>query len=437
MKLQVKPLFILNKGENAFRRPDGTREIIADERKAAERVAEISEELREALQFSGALLEDSIVQDEDQLFRLKAEIGGIDALLIYPIGMPTFTHAPLQWGLPIIAFSGQHIPTLALYAFSVERERYPHITIAVDYQDIDEALNLLEVKRMLRSTRVALFGFPPPVFSRWHHLPDFELAQQRLGVGFSAVESRDLTEQLPTIDRSEAERVAEYWRKEAKEIIEPSESDIVESARLYLALKKILAREKANALGINCLEMMSESSAAPPCYALTRLRDEGVHAACEVDIVALLTMILLGYLSDRPAFMGNIVGAIPETNMLRISHDVLPTKMAGFGDAPYPFTLRNYHFRQGVTAYVELEEGHEVIVARLARDLDKLMLLRGELIGCEDTIACRNTLSVKVSDVKEFVRRAFGQHHIIVYGNLIRQTKALCETLGIECIELL
>jgi hypothetical protein len=147
-------------------------------------------------------------------------------------------------------------------------------------------------------------------------------------------------------------------------------------------------------------------------------------------------MILLGYLSDRPAFMGNIVGAIPETNILRISHDVLPTKMAGFGDAPDPFTLRNYHWRQGVTAYVELGAGQEVMVARLARDLDKLLLLGGELIGCEDTIACRNTLSVKVADVKEFVRRAFGQHHVIVYGNRIRQTKALCETLGIECIEL-
>ena len=214
-------------------------------------------------------------------------------------------------------------------------------------------------------------------------------------------------------------------------------ADVTESARIYLAIAKILEQETANALAINCLDMMHSFNMPPPCYALTRFRDEDVQAACEADVVALLTMMLLGYLTDKPAFMGNIVGTIPESNILRISHCVVPTKMAGVGRSPGHYILRNYHgIRNGVTAYVELDTGQEVTIARLARNLDKLLLLSGELVDCQDTIACRTTFSIKVSDVRKFVQCAFGNHHVVVFGNHTRLAKALSSALDISTIEL-
>lgn len=436
MQIKIKPIFILNKGENAFRHADGRREIISDETVVKLKMAQLSKELRDELQCYDALLDDAIVQDEDDLAKLKMEGLKADALLIYLIGaMPLQTL--FQWELPIIAFSGQHTPTQALYAFGVERHSQPGITIALDFKDIDEALQLLEARKKLRNTRIALFGFPPPLFSRWHHLPDFELAREKLGVQFSAVELRELVAQLPMVDNKEVQTVAERWMQEAKEVIEPRKSDVTEAALVYLALTKILKQEKANALAINCLEMMRVLSAPPPCYALTRLRDEGVHAACEADVIALLTMMLLGYLTDAPAFMGNIVGTIPESNILSISHCVVPTKMAGFSQPPRRYVLRNYHgIRDGVTAHVELDIGQEVTIARLARNLDKILLLRGELVDCRDTIACRTTISTKVNDVRQFICSAFGNHHILVYGNHIKQAKTLSQSLGIESVEL-
>ena len=436
MQIRVKPVIVLNKDENTFRRLDGTREIVSDRAAIALRVAELSKELREGLQFSTALLEDAIVRNEDDLANLKGEALKADALLLYLIGMMPL-QALLQWGLPIIAFSGQHAPTQALYAFGVERHSQPGITVALDFQDIDEEFQLLEARKKLRNTRIALFGFPPPIFSRWHHLPDLELAREKLGVEFSPVELRELVAKLPTIGQGEAQTVAERWLREAKEVVEPSKTDVIETARLYLAIASILEQEKANALAINCIEMMSSLKALPPCYAMTRFRDEGVHAACEVDVIALLTMMLLGYLTNKPAFMGNIVGTIPESNILRISHCIVPTRMAGFSQPPSRYTLRNYHGRQkGVTAHVELDTGQEVTIARLARDLDKIMLLSGKLVDCRDTTACRTTLSARVSDVRKFVRCAFGNHHVVICGNHTRQAKALSQALGISSVEL-
>ena len=239
---------------------------------------------------------------------------------------------------------------------------------------------------------------------------------------------------LPTIDGKNMNSIVAIWEKEAVEVVEPQQIDLCETARMYLTLKILLEREKANAFGINCLEMMRALKVLPPCYALTRLRDEGIHAACEADIVTLLTMMLLGYLSNAPAFMGNIVAAIPASNTIRISHDVTPTKIAGFETPTKPYTLRNYHWSPGVTAYVELDIGQEVTLARLSRELDKICLTSGELMECRDTIACRTTIGVNVNDVREFLQRTFGYHLAVVYGNQVKLTSELCHQMGIQAV---
>jgi len=68
-------------------------------------------------------------------------------------------------------------------------------------------------------------------------------------------------------------------------------------------------------------------------------------------------MMFLGYLADRPAFMGNLVLADPKTNTIKVSHCLVPTRMAGYDQPPRRYALRDYHGTRGVTAYVELEPG--------------------------------------------------------------------------------
>ena len=45
-------------------------------------------------------------------------------------------------------------------------------------------------------------------------------------------------------------------------------------------------------------------------------------------------------------------------------------------------------------------------------------------------------ISAKVSNVRKFMRSAFGNHHVLVYGNHVKQAKALCHRLDIDSIEL-
>jgi L-fucose isomerase-like protein len=434
MQIKVKPIIVLGRREGWFCQPDGSVQMVPDGDALQLKVAQLSRELRENLQYSAALLDDTLVRNENDLAQMKSEALEADALLVYLIGA-MHLETLFQWGLPIVVFSGQYTPMLALYAFGVERHSRPGITIAVDFQDIDKAIQLLDARKKLRNTRIALFGFPPPLFSRWHHLPDLELAREKLGIDFSPVEIRELAAQLPMIEEGEAQTVAERWLQEAKTVVEPSKTDVIDAARLFLAMTKLLQQRKANAMAINYLELMN-LNAPPPCYAMSRLRDEGIPAACEADVSTLLTMMLLGYLADRPAFMGNIVWANPESNIIMISHCVVPARMAGFAQPSRQYTLRNYHGSHGVTAHVELDIGQDLTIARLSRNADKIMLLHGELVDCRDTTACRTTISARVRDVRKFVQCALGNHHAVIYGDYVRQAKALSQSLGIGSLEL-
>ena len=433
-QIKMKPIIVLGKRGGRFRRPDGSLEVVTDEEVLVRRVAELSRELRAKLRYSAALLEDTILRTETDLAQLEKNALGADALLVYLVGtMPL--HTLYQWQEPIVAFSGQYAPYLALHAFGVQRQNRAGITIALDFQDIDEQIRILDARKKLHNSRIVLLGLPAPQFSRWQHLPDLELAREKLGVEFSPLETREFVAQLPMINSREAEILAERWLQEAKEIVEPTKADVVDSARIFLALSDMLQQRKANAIAISCLELM-DLKVPPPCYAMSRLRDEGATNACEGDVIALLSMMLLGYLADEPAFMGNIISADPETNILTISHCVVPSKMAGFSQPPKPYILRNRHGINGVTAHVELDTGQEVTMARLARDLNEIVLIRGELVDCRDTTHCRTTLSVRVNDVREFVQCALGNHHALVYGNLSRQARTLSQKLGINAIEL-
>jgi len=59
-------------------------------------------------------------------------------------------------------------------------------------------------------------------------------------------------------------------------------------ARLYAVLSEMMAERRANAMAINCFELRN-MRVPHPCFPMVHLRDEGIPAACESDVSALLT----------------------------------------------------------------------------------------------------------------------------------------------------
>lgn len=436
--MKIKPVFILSRGGGVFLDQEGRIEFIKDNDTTQRRVSSSLEELKRGIGTGFTVLDELLVMEPMDLEKIYMEKEEIDCILVYFFGVTPIERL-LEFKGPIIAFGGERTPAFALYAVGEERRERKDLYIALDYTEIRRILKALDVKKLLSRTRIALFGLPAPWHLRWYSFPDMEEIRRKLGVQFIPVELRELIEWVKDTDMEKASSLAREWMGWAYRVMEPSMEDVTGSAAIYLAIDRIMAQKGSRAMAINCLEITQSRKFAGeisnPCFAMSQLRDRGIPSACEMDIPGLLTMIILGHLGNRPTFLGNIVHADPDKNTLKISHCILPTRMRGFDEEPLPYTLRDFHGRgNGVTAFVEVPSGMDVTVARAERNMKRMMAVKGRVLSSRDTCFCRNTLTIQIDNVREFIRRAEGNHHAVIMGDYMADLKELGEVLHYESV---
>ena len=430
--MNIKPVIISSRGAGVFVDQDGRMEVVVDQNQSRDRINMLLEELKKEIGKGVTILEELYVSSSRDYQSLFKEKTTIDVILLYILGVTPIDEL-LYWHGPIIAFSGQYTPTMALYAVGEERHQRKNLFVALDYEDILKTLRVLEVKQTLAQTRIVLFGSPPTWHLRWYGFPDLESIRRKTGLQFIPVELRELIDTVQKVDATEAASQADKWMRDARQMIEPTLEHVQQSAAAYLALEHILKRKDAQAMAINCLGITQSQEFSEqiinPCMGMSFLRDKGIASGCEMDIAGLLSMILLSNLGQKPAFLGNIVHADPKTNIIKLSHCILPTRMSGFEEDPLPYTLRDYHGSKGVTAFTEIPVGVQVTLARAQRNLERIVALTGEVMSCEDTTFCRNTVTIKIQDTRDFIRHSEGNHQALVFGNYLNDLEALSSVL--------
>jgi hypothetical protein len=435
MSMKVKPVFVLSRGAGVFIDPSGRMEFVSDKDATSSRINALVDELKTEIGDQAVILEPHLVGDPKDIDELMAAPDPGDALLVYFTGV-TPIEALLRWEKPVIAFSGPYTPAMALYAVGEERHLRNDLFVALDYVDIRRMLKALQVRLSLAQSRIVLIGFPAPWHLRWYGFPDLEALRRKLGIQFVPVELRELMEAARSINPEEAAELARKWQDQATGTVEPSEQDLQQSAAACLALDQLLSHKGAHAMAINCLEITQSRKfsgrIANPCMGMSHLRDNGIPTGCEMDIPGLLTMVTLGHLSDKPTFLGNIVRADPHLDQVKISHCILPSRMPGFQEKPLPYTLRDYHGHGGVTAFTQVPAGTRVTVARAQRNLERITAFTGDVVDCQDTSFCRNTLTIQMADARRFVQQAEGNHHVVVFGDYLEDLRTLAGVLDCQ-----
>ena len=432
MAMNIKPVIISSRGAGVFVDQDGRMELVTDRDRNRNLIDTLLKDVKKEMGKGATFLKELTIKGTKDYQSLFEEQGTIDVLLLLVLGVTPIDEL-LKWQGPIIAFSGQYTPAMALYAVAEERRQRKNLFIALDYQEISNILRVLETKIALSRTRIVLFGSPPTWHLRWYGFPDLEAIRRKTGLQFIPVELRELIDTVPKVDSEKAASLADEWMANARQVVEPDHEHMQKAAEAYLAMEHILKRKDARAMAINCLEITQSQKFSGqiinPCLGMSLLRDRGIATGCEMDIPGLLSMLFLSNLGQKPAFMGNIVHADPENNLIKLSHCILPTRMPGFEEAPLPYTIRDYHGVGGVTAFTEVPAGVEVTLARAQRNLERIVALTGEVVACDDTTFCRNTVTIKVRDTRDFIRQAEGNHHAMVFGNYLNDLEMLSDLL--------
>ena len=384
------------------------------------------------------VLKQISVNDEKDLPLFETYRKNADVILLYKphLGLGDCVIKIAESDLPIILFHEELQVMGSLDALEYIHPR-KNVWVAVDYQSIDFRVKLLGAKKGIENTKILVLNSDYPHWKRWlcRISGGLESIEGKFGIGVEYVNSGDVVKRWENVEERRAEKVAEEWMEDAEKIIEPRENDVRAVARLYLAMKDLLQERGAEAITM----AYGDDPLPVPCFAYANLRDEGKPAACEADIISLVSMVISHYLTDKPSFMGNTFIDLND-NALILSHCVAPRKMQGYDKSPAPYVLRSQHWGQFVgslSAFVRMDAGQEVTVCRLTGDLDSMLVTRGEIIDCRDLEGfCRVTVKIRVdAPIRKFIGKTSGNHHVMVYGDYREELRELNTLFGIATVE--
>ncbi len=307
-----------------------------------------------------------------------------------------------------------------------------------DWGELEHIARLMRVGPHLRKTRILVVRGPlgtPAACSA-------EKVKEKLGVEMVPITVEETLKAHEGVDIKDAQAEAEkYWLSKAKNIVEPTKDEIINSARLYLAMKNLMIEKGAQATtSSNCM-----AGPAKCCLTYSKLNDLGLVGACEGDMDSALTMLIFGYAFGVPGFITDPVFDTA-TNALIHFHCTCATKMAGPDSKRLPFTIRTQtDSDRGVALQVEMPIGQPVTCAKLA-NLDTMLISTGEIFKItQDELGCRTQFWTRVKDARSMFHNwgmgALGQdvmtllHRAVFFGDHMQDMKHLGVLMGINVVE--
>lgn len=171
----------------------------------------------------------------------------------------------------------------------------------------------------------------------------FDLTMADLGITLRHIPANTFIEEYNrTPDSEEILAMANDYIHQARRIIGATMQDVINGLKSYYVAGKILEREGADAITMDCLGALGKIKVSLPCIAWSRMNDDGIPAACEADYGAVASHVIVQYLFDRPGFQQDPV-ADTAKNAIIGAHCSCPTRLNGFGQPPEPFDIRHHH----------------------------------------------------------------------------------------------
>ncbi|NWG14559.1 MAG: hypothetical protein HXY20_13615 [Acidobacteria bacterium] len=237
----------------------------------------------------------------------------------------------------------------------------------------------------------------------------------------------------------EVRQIASEYMRRATRISGPTEQDVLNGVKSYVVARKIMEREEADGITMDCLGALGPTTVSLPCIAWSRMLDNGIPAACEADIGAAVTHATVQYLFDRPGFQQD---PVPDTarEALIGAHCTCPTRLGGFSGPAEPFYLSHHHGMRDAVPRPMWKVGQRATVAIIGgvtdgeKDPPHMYISAGTVL---DNVAvppaggCVVSVTVKLDGENDLLDYP-GFHQIFFYGDFKRELRDFCRLIGIE-----
>ncbi len=418
--------------------------------------------LREQLDKVPGLDDVDIVGDElattpDAVKQLVSRHADVDGILAVQVGLGTtgHLHALVDSNIPTLSFNTPYSGHEWCLIPDLQRAGKKIDVIATSrFDDVAAAFRPFRAIHRMKETRVLFVG------GRLKPAEDYVAeVKKKLGVEIVPLDHQRLVEAYEAMNANAVKAEADRWTSNAEKVIEPSSEEIAKSSRLSLAMQKVLAAEKAQAITINCLGLFHVNGLpAYPCFGFVRLNDVGLVGVCEADLPSTLTQIIYQHMEGVPGFVTDPVIDTSSDTLIH-AHCVAATKMDGPQGPAAPYVVRSHlEDNKGAVLQTKMRVGQEITMAKLvSRDpaalaarkhalaasppecngVDAMLVSTGTIVDVpgEDR-GCRTKITVKVADARKMLEGwSYGLHRVIFYGNHMTDTRRLARFIGFDVIE--
>lgn len=317
---------------------------------------------------------------------------------------------------------------------------------SLKYEDIAEAVNLLRVIHLMEQTKILVItDRETSSISSKITLIDHEKKITNLwGCEFVNKTSKEFNKYYTTADSTRAKEIAQMWKNEAADTLEPSDEELLDSAKIYLALDKIRSEVGAHAVTVDCLglsylEKYLDKKHMYPCLSHYEMLKHNIVAVCEADLDATVTSLLTLYLTKRQGFVSD-PAIDTSSNQIIYAHCVACDKIYGCND---PRRCKFY-----IRSHAEDKKGASVQAIFPAGE--KLTTVISNTFGPENIAGihsacsvgnvggdegCRSKLAAVTEAEKILYNYLPGWHRVTVFGDYRNLFKMLFKIKHIKVIE--
>lgn len=373
------------------------------------------------------------IQNEQDAAAVVKKLGDADAVLLFhlSLGSGRLLQQVVQAGKPTAVFS-QPFSGHEWMGVSAWQRAGARVALYAtrDYGELAEAAALLRVPAHMGRSRIILVG------RNWSDA-NIEKIKTQVGPQIVQVDVPRVVEAHKAADQKAAETLADEWIKQAKKVVEPSRAEIIKSARMFYAMKKIMEEEKAQAITIACLSGMPIDVIGYPCLGFTQLNDIGMVGACEADVDSTLTMLLFTYAFNVPGFITDPLFDTSKNAVIH-AHCVAPTKMDGPGGPAAPYLIRTHRDdNRGASLEVEMRIGQVITCAKLT-GAETLLISSGKIIEIPDfdDRGCRTQITTEVANAQNWLDNwGYGLHRVVFYGDRTKAVRHLAHLMGLKILQ--
>lgn len=365
---------------------------------------------------------------------LKKRIGEVDGVLVFNLtsGVGALVQPIAQVGRPTILFSQPFSGHDWSGVAGLQKEGLKIECLATsDYHEIVDAMRPLRAIHRMKESRIVYLNTNAPGKAY------VEKCKATWGADIVHCDPKRFNAAYAEADDKAVRAAADRWKSGAQKIVEPSDRDILDSARFYLAMKRILGEDNAQAITINCLGLFTAKVLpAYPCLGFCQLNNDLFVGACEGDLDSTVTMLLFRYMENKPGFISDPVIDTAK-NIVIHAHCVSPTKMDGPDGPAAPYIVRSHlEDDKGAVLQVTMRVGQPITMAKVIGN--EMMLLSTAKIT-ETPVAergCRTKITTAVPDARKILEGyAHGLHRVIFYGDHTRDVKRLSRFTGLQVVE--